>query len=74
MGKQDNSQNQKNKIRKKLGLSPNNRTRSLKNKKPPYIPPERFYTAQEEVTLRFYQTPKALFKNPAYKGLSLGPK
>jgi len=38
------------------------------------ISPSRFYTSQEEVTLRFYQVPKALFKNPAYKGLSLGAK
>ena len=29
---------------------------------------------KEEITLRFYQTPKALFKNPKYRGLSLGPK
>ena len=36
--------------------------------------PSRFYTEKEEVTLRFYQTPKALFNNPTYKGLSLGPK
>jgi hypothetical protein len=36
--------------------------------------PSRFYTEKEEVTLRFYQVPKALFKNPAYKGLGLGPK
>jgi hypothetical protein len=36
--------------------------------------PSRFYTEKEEVTLRFYQTPKALFKNPEYKGLSLGAK
>ena len=36
--------------------------------------PSRFYTEKEEVTLRFYQTPKALFKNPEYTGLSLGPK
>ena len=38
------------------------------------IPPDRFYIEKEEVTLRFYQTPKALFKNPKYKDLSLGPK
>ena len=38
------------------------------------IPSNRFYTEKEEVTLRFYQVPKALFKNPKYKGLSLGPK
>ena len=36
--------------------------------------PSRFYTEKEEVTLRFYQTPKGLFKNPAYAGLGLGPK
>lgn len=36
--------------------------------------PSRFYTEKEEVTLRFYQTPKGLFKNPKYLGLSLGPK
>jgi len=39
-----------------------------------FIPSSRFYTLKEEVTLRFYQTPKALFKNSKYKGLSLGPK
>jgi hypothetical protein len=38
------------------------------------VDPLRFYTEKEEVTLRFYQTPKALFNNPAYKGLALGPK
>ena len=38
------------------------------------VAPSRFYTEKEEVTLRFYQTPKALFNNPAYKGLALGPK
>ena len=37
-------------------------------------PSNRFYTLKEEIILRFYQTPKALFKNPKYKGLSLGPK
>ena len=39
-----------------------------------YIPSNRFYTEKEEVTLRFYQTPKALFNNPRYKNLPLGPK
>lgn len=34
----------------------------------------RFYKASEEITLRFYQMPKALFNNPRYKGLSLGAK
>jgi len=38
------------------------------------VPPSRFYTEKEEITLRFYQTPKALFKNPKYLGLSLGAK
>jgi hypothetical protein len=44
------------------------------NKEYNSIPSDRFYTLKEEVTLRFYQTPKALFKNPVYKGLGLGPK
>jgi len=47
---------------------------SPNNKEYNSIPSDRFYTEKEEVTLRFYQTPKALFKNPRYKGLSLGPK
>ena len=38
------------------------------------LAPSRFYTEKEEVTLRFYQTPKALFNNPSYKNLSLGAK
>jgi hypothetical protein len=38
------------------------------------VSPSRFYTEKEEVTLRFYQTPKALFNNPYYKRLSLGAK
>jgi len=38
------------------------------------VPSNRFYTAKEEVTLRFYQVPKALFENLAYRGLSLGAK
>ena len=36
--------------------------------------PSRFYTEKEEITLRFYQVPKALFKNPAYEGLCMGAK
>ncbi len=44
------------------------------NKEYNSTPSDRFYTLKEEITLRFYQTPKALFKNPRYKGLSLGPK
>jgi hypothetical protein len=58
-------------ISKKSGLSPSS---SLNNKEYNSIPSGRFYTEKEEVTLRFYQAPKALFKNPKYKGLSLGPK
>jgi len=58
-------------VSKKSGLSPSG---SLNNKECNSIPSGRFYTEKEEVTLRFYQTPKALFKNPKYKGLSLGPK
>lgn len=34
----------------------------------------RFYKANEEISLRFYQMPKVLFNNPKYKGLSLGAK
>lgn len=34
----------------------------------------RFYKAEEELNLRFYQMPKALFNNEKYKGLSLGAK
>jgi hypothetical protein len=55
-------------------LSFNNSTDFTNNKENNYIPSDRFYTEKEEVTLRFYQTPKALFKNPRYKGLSLGSK
>jgi len=44
------------------------------NKKNNSISPDRFYTEKEEVTLRFFQTPKALFNSPKYKGLSLGSK
>jgi len=61
-------------ISKKSGLSYNNLNSSSNNKEYNSIPSDRFYTLKEEVTLRFYQTPKALFKNPRYRGLSLGPK
>ena len=75
MGKHNNSEIQKKEIRKKLDLPPNNpTTNSSKNKGKISIPSYRFYTAQEEVTIRFYQVPKSLFNNPKYKGLSLGPK
>jgi hypothetical protein len=51
-----------------------NTSSSLNNKEYNSTPSDRFYTLKEEITLRFYQTPKALFKNPKYRGLSLGPK
>ena len=66
----DNREN----ISKSPGLPSSNPTSSSNNKEYNSIPSDRFYTEKEEVTLRFYQTPKALFKNPKYKGLSLGPK
>jgi len=61
-------------IRKKNGMPSGDSNSSSNNKEYNSIPSDRFYTEKEEVTLRFYQTPKALFKNPKYKGLSLGPK
>jgi len=61
-------------VSKKSGLSPSNFASSSNNKEYNSIPSDRFYTEKEVVTLRFYQVPKALFKNPRYKGLSLGPK
>ena len=61
-------------INKKSELSPSNFNSSSNNKEYNSIPSDRFYTLKEEVTLRFYQTPKTLFKNPRYKGLSLGSK
>ncbi|MBA7627404.1 hypothetical protein ES703_34866 [subsurface metagenome] len=66
----DNREN----VSKKSGLSPSNFNSSSNNKEYNSIPSNRFYTLKEEVTLRFYQTPKALFRNPKYRGLSLGPK
>jgi len=74
MGKYNKEENCKKEIRIKLGLPPNNPTDSSKNKDNNYIPPERFYTEKEEVTLRFYQTLKSLFENPEYLGFSLGSK
>ena len=65
--------NRKN-ISKKPELPSSNSNGYSNNKEYNSIPLNRFYTASEEVTLRFYQVPKALFKNPKYKGLSLGPK
>ena len=74
MSNKSKEENYKKEIRKKITHPTKSPARPSKNKEYNYIPPERFYTEKEEVTLRFYQTPKALFKNPAYKGLSLGPK
>jgi len=48
--------------------------KTLNNNGYSFTPSDRFYTLKEEIILRFYQTPKALFNNPKYKGLSLGPK
>ena len=72
MSKDNLSTNNKN-INKDPRLSFSNSTDFL-NKKNNSISPDRFYTEKEEVTLRFFQTPKALFNNPRYKGLSLGSK
>jgi hypothetical protein len=66
----DNREN----ISRKSGLSPSDSTSSSNNKEYNSTPSDRFYTEKEEVTLRFYQVPKALFKNLKYKELSLGPK
>jgi len=62
------------KISKEPRLPSGNPNGRSNNKEYNSIPSDRFYTLKEEITLRFYQTPKALFKNPRYKGLSLGPK
>ena len=70
----DNLRDNRENVSKKSGLSPSNFNSSSNNKEYNSIPSDRFYTLKEEITLRFYQTPKALFKNPKYKGLSLGPK
>lgn len=64
--------NQSNKYNKKLNSG---NSAGLKNyEELSRTSPSRFYTEKEEITLRFYQTPKALFKNPKYLGLSLGGK
>jgi len=70
----DNLRDNREDICKKSGLSLTNSSSSPNNKEYNSIPSDRFYTEKEELTLRFFQTPKALFKNPKYKGLSLGPK
>ena len=61
--------------RSKSSIIPSsNSNGSQNNKEYNSIPSNRFYTAQEEITIRFYQVPKGLFKNPAYRGLDLGSK
>src|SRR4030042_3985955 len=72
--RENNLRDNKENTSKKSGLSANTSNGSSNNKEYNSTPSNRFYTLKEEVTLRFYQTPKALFKNPKYKGLSLGPK
>jgi len=70
----DNLKNNGENINKSHRLLASNSISYLNNKEYGSTPLDRFYTEKEEVTLRFYQTPKALFKNPRYKGLSLGSK
>lgn len=65
--------NRKN-ISKKIRSAPGNISRSSNNNEYNSTPSDRFYTAKEEVKLRFYQVPKSLFNNSTYKGLSLGAK
>jgi len=67
----DNLRDNKENRNKSPGLPSSNSNCYSNNKDNNCIPSNRFYTAKEEVALRFYQTPKALFKNPAYKGLDL---
>lgn len=38
------------------------------------IDTRRYYKANEEIDMRFYQMPKVLFSNPKYRGLSPGAK
>ena len=71
---EDNLKDNKENEGKNPKLPSSSSTASLNNKEYSSIPSSRFYTAKEEVTLRFYQVPKALFKNSKYKSLSLGPK
>src|SRR4030042_3573108 len=72
--RENNLRDNKENTSKKSGLSANTSNGSSNNKEYNSTPSNRFYTLKEEVTLRFYQTPKTLFKNPRYKELSLGPK
>ncbi len=49
---------------KKSGLSSGDFNSYSNNKEYNSTPSNRFYTAKEEITIRFYQVPKVLFKNP----------
>jgi hypothetical protein len=71
---ENNLRDNKENINKDSGIPSSNSACSPINKEYNSISQYRFYTEKEEVTLRFYQTPKALFKNPRYRGLSLGSK
>ena len=66
--------NNKKNISKKIRCTSGNISRSSNNNEYNSTPSNRFYTAKEELTIRFYQVPKTLFTNIIYKGLSLGPK
>jgi len=66
--------NNRKKISKKGQSASGNKRSSSNNNEYSSTPSDRFYTAKEEVKLRFYQVPKSLFKNPTYKSLSLGAK
>jgi hypothetical protein len=72
--RKDNLRDNKEKRNKSPGLPSSNFTDYSNNQEYNSTPSSRFYTEKEEVTLRFYQVPKALFKNPVYKSLGLGPK
>jgi hypothetical protein len=73
MGKRNLRNDRENRSKSSI-IPSSNSNGSQNNKEYNSTPSDRFYTLKEEVTLRFYQTPKALFKNPKYKGLSLGAK
>ncbi|NQT66510.1 MAG: replication initiator protein A [Actinobacteria bacterium] len=64
----------RNNINKKTRYASGSNNSFSNNKEYNSTPSDRFYTLKEEITLRFYQTPKALFKNSKYRGLSLGSK
>jgi len=57
----DNLKNNKENKEKKFKPPFDNNTGFPKNEKNSPITSDRYYTEKEEITLRFYQTPKALF-------------